>query len=131
MQATEDERPSAGVTLAEATGDVEHEWFAKDTEDWCTYGRPRGVVTPIINAALGPENAANNVMQIEFRALIAIRTWNGKPSIPPRGSAAFEAIVKRFGEDADADARYQDYIVTAIATLWPTNAGGEVEVAKK
>jgi hypothetical protein len=113
-----------GASLEEATGQTEFEWHAKDRDDiYCTYGRPRGVITPIIHAALGPQNALNAVMQSQFKALLAIRTWCGRPAIPPRGAGGFENAVKRFESPADvadeADARYQDYIGESLMTLYP------------
>lgn len=112
------------VTVEEATGDVVHEWHAKDNSGlYCEYGRPRGVVTPIINAALGPDNATNTMMDYQFRVLLGIRTWCGKQSIPPRGARAFEEIVNRFalpGDLADeGDTRYQEFMGEALPALYP------------
>jgi hypothetical protein len=115
---------NSGVSLEEATGAVAHAWHAKDGSDlWCEYGRPRGVVTPIIHAALGPDNAANIVMDYQFRVMLGIRTWCGKPVTPTRGARAFEEVANRFalpGDVADeGDARYQDFISEGLRELYP------------
>jgi hypothetical protein len=108
--------------LDEALGTQEFEWHASDDPDiWCTYSMPKGVISPIVAAALGPDNATNVLMQAEFRSLLAITTWSGKTVVSPRGGKGFEAAVARFGTDVGAEARYQDFVGTAMGKLWPAD----------
>ena len=76
-----DQTPDAGFTVAEALGntDTEYEWHPAGRRDSrrCTYGKPRGVISPLINRILGPDNSANLFMQAQCRALLVIRTRCG------------------------------------------------------
>lgn len=123
----------SGLSLEDALGNREFEWRALDFEKsglWCTFGRIRGVYGPIVAAALGPENASNIVMQGEFRMLMAIRSWRGKPAVPLRGALAFQDAVGRFAiseNDVDAQGRYDDYILFATMVLQPDRALDAIE----
>lgn len=130
---------ASGLSVEDALGTGEYAWKSPDGTRSCTYAKPKGVITPLISACLGPANASNEMLHGHYRALLAIRTWTGPDPktgkeetnrvVSPSDPNAFAKAIARFGDDDDADARFNDYVGQALQNLY--GGGNEVDTAKK
>lgn len=96
--------PEESITGSEVLGDDVHRWKSANGLHDITFGRPRGVVSIKVARILGPQQAANPVLDAYYKAMCSIRTWsvNGieKMYDEPNNDMQFEAAFASLGEES-------------------------------
>jgi hypothetical protein len=110
----------------ELVGNEEHRWEAPDRSRHCTFGRARGMISLRIARVLGPMQSNNPVLDLYYKAVAGIRTWNGQAVVEPMIDMHFEAAFSRFGSDENLN----DYVNTWQMALYPDMVEALKEIAK-
>jgi len=104
MSVTLDDSTEGQLTGSELLGDDTHRWESSDGRHQITFGRPRGLVSIKVARILGPQQAANPVLDAYYKAVASIRTWTcdnvEQEFMEPSTELQFEFAFNRLGDDA-------------------------------
>lgn len=101
-----------------ALGKDEYKWTSPDGTLFCTFGRVSGPRSSKVARLLGPDQSSNSVLELQYKALMSIRTWCGEPVNEPMTINQMDAAEQRF----ESDINLNSYIMTWQYCLFPEYA---------